>query len=78
MKKKPDEDEIKPRRQAMIGDNILAVAVEPGEKIFDVEGKFLGIVFNKHPVVNGQTIYLSNDDYDAARDALPKPKRIIH
>lgn len=65
------EPEIKQRRMAMIG-KVAAVSVEPGTKIFDLEGeKLLGIVMDRCPVINGQTVYLSTDDWDAARDALP-------
>lgn len=77
MKKKPNPDAVVPRRQAIIGGNVLAIVVPQGTSIFDISGKLLGHVADKKPVVNGQTIYLSDNDYNAARDALPKPKRII-
>lgn len=72
------EPEIKPRRQAMIG-NILCIQVDPGTKVFDGEAKYVGTVWNKRPVKLGtHAIYLSTDDFNAAEAALPKPKRIIH
>ncbi len=76
MRKK--EPEVKPRRQAMIG-NILCIQVDPGSKIFDGNAKYVGTVWNKRPVKLGDhAIYLSTDDFNAAEAALPKPKRIIH
>jgi len=66
------KQQIKKRRQAMIG-GVLAIAVEPGEKVFDLANplapKLLGIVGNGMPVVNepAKTVYLSNDDYDAGK-----------
>lgn len=74
MKKQPA---VKERRQAMIG-NILVVEVEPGSKIFDVvTEKLLGIVEDRKPVVNGMTTYLSTNDYEAAKRALPAaPKKL--
>lgn len=72
MKKKPAPVLVE-RAMAFV-DDILLVRCEPGSKIFDIrDGKevFLGIVGNRMPVINGMTCYLSEDDYDAAKDALP-------
>lgn len=68
-RKKP---EVKRRRQATLA-GILVIAVDPGDKIFDtsdpVRPVLLGVVGNGLPVVNekAKTVYLSNDDYDAAK-----------
>lgn len=74
MKKEP---EVKLRRQAMIG-NILVVEVEPGTKVFDaLTEKLLGVVEDRKPVYNGKTTYLSTNDYEAAKRALPAaPKKL--
>lgn len=73
------DDPIKGRDMAMIG-KILAVSVEPGTQIFDLEtGNRLGIVADRMPVANHRTstVYLSTNDYQAAKRALPNrlPKR---
>lgn len=68
---------VKERRQAMVGD-VLIVQVDPGSKIFDLSGeteKLLGIVGDGLPVINGQTCYLSTNDFLAAEAALEKPTR---
>jgi hypothetical protein len=67
------------RRQAMIGD-VLCVQIPPGEKVFDISGpepKLLGIVYDGHPVINGNTCYLSTDDFNAAEAVLPKPPEML-
>lgn len=58
------------------GKELLIVSCEPGTTIFDNEtDKPLGIVMNRHPVINGRTAYLSTDDYNAAKAAIPaRPK----
>lgn len=54
-------------------DEVLCVSVEPGTPIFDlITEKLLGHVSDGHPVINGSTCYLSTDDYEAAKRALPK------
>lgn len=67
------------RRQAMIGE-VLCVQMPPGEKVFDLreghEPKLLGIVYDGHPVINGQTCYLSTNDFLAAEAVLPKERTI--
>lgn len=69
-------DEIKPRKMAMIDDKVLAVSIPPGEKIFDsVTGKLLGIVMDGKPVINGNTCYLSTNDYETAKRAIPRINR---
>ena len=73
-KKKP---EVIARPQAMIG-NVLAVCVEPGTKIFDINTEeLLGVVADRLPVVNhpAKTVYLSTNDYEAAKRALPPPPK---
>lgn len=65
---------IKQRNIAMIG-KVLCVEVEQGTKIFDATEKLLGVVRDRHPVINGETCYLSVNDYQAAKAALPKPPR---
>jgi hypothetical protein len=77
------EDLIRARRTAMIDDGttyIQIVSCDPGDKIFDTSGEkeiFLGIVLNGKPVINAKalTAYLSHDDYDAAKAAIPNRKR---
>lgn len=75
------EPEVKPRQQAMIGD-VLAIRVEAGTKIFcSLTADLLGIVGNRMPVVNikDKAVYLSEDDWDAAKAALPpKPPEVKH
>lgn len=74
-KKKP---EVVERQQAMIG-KVLAVCVEPGTKIFDMSETLLGIVEDRKPVYNlpAKTVYLSTNDYEAAKRALPpRPKTL--
>lgn len=70
-------DKIVERRRALIGD-VQLVSVPPGEKIFDLSRKLprlLGTVQNGRPIINGQTCYLSTDDFNRAKDALPaRPK----
>ena len=71
MKKK--EPEIKPRRMAMIG-KVLAIQVEPGTQIFHPQtGERLGIVGDRQPVMkyDDNAVYLSTDDWLAAKAALP-------
>lgn len=69
MRKK--EEPVVAREQAMIGD-VLVVKVPIGTPIYDAQsGRLLGIVGNSLPVINGQTCYLSEDDYEAAKAALP-------
>jgi len=70
-------DKVKPRRQAMIG-KVLVVEVDPGTKIFDLfTGKLVGMVLNGKAVPNGHTVYLTTDDYNAAKAALPAaPKKL--
>ena len=66
-------DTIKERRMALIGE-VLCIAMPPGEKVFNLyTGELIGIVMSGVPVVNieARTAYLSNDDYDAAKAALP-------
>lgn len=70
-----NDDNIIIRPMAMIG-SVLCVSCAPGDKIFDVSEvpeKLLGIVMNGIPVVNhkAKTVYLSHDDYKAAKAALP-------
>lgn len=69
---------VQERRQAMVC-GILCIQVEPGSRIFDGDARYVGTVWDKHPVRLGENvIYLSTDDFNAAEAALPKPKRIIH
>lgn len=73
------EPVVKHRQMANMG-KLLLVRVDPGEKIFDVkadlkgnllgEPVLLGVVMNRFPIINGLTVYLSNDDYDAAKSAM--------
>lgn len=70
-----NDNDIIIRPTAMIG-KVLCVSCSPGDKIFDVSvvpEKLLGIVMNGIPVVNhkANTVYLSHDDYKAAKAALP-------
>lgn len=67
-----NKPEVVERPMAMIG-NVLAVCVEPGTKIFDLAENLLGIVEDRKPVVNhpAKTVYLSTNDYEAAKRALP-------
>lgn len=72
------EEKITPRRMAMIG-KVLAVQVPPGTMIFDpITGERLGIVGDRMPVINHRdsTIYLSTDDWLAAKNALPASDQI--
>lgn len=60
---------------ALIG-KVLCVMCQPGEKIFDTSvepEKLLGIVMDRVPVINhkANTVYLSENDYRAAKAALP-------
>lgn len=75
------EPEVKHRRMAMIG-KVLAIQVEPGTKIFHpVTEVLLGIVGDRMPVINhdDNAVYLSTDDWNAAKDALPAaPKKTKH
>lgn len=74
---KAKEPEIKTRRMAMIG-KVLAIQVEPGTKIFHPgTGKLLGTVGNRMPVVNhdDNAVYLSTDDWFAAKAALPAAEK---
>ena len=65
------EPEIVDRPRAYIG-NVLVVCCPPGTVIFDLlTERPLGVVMDRHPVINGQTCYLSTDDYEAAKRALP-------
>ena len=73
MAKKP---EVVQRDMAMIG-KVLAVSVEPGTKIFDMGENLLGIVEDRKPVINGQTAYLSTNDYQAAKRALTAPPAVL-
>lgn len=72
---------VKQRRTAVISDGkneVQIVSCEPGDKIFDIRGEkeiFLGIVMNGKPVINGLTAYLSTDDYDRAKAAIPATGR---
>lgn len=73
------DDVIKARPMAMIG-KVLAVCVEPGTKIFDLyTNELLGIVGNREPVYNlpAKTVYLSTDDYEAAKRALPPAPKVL-
>lgn len=74
MSKKP---QVKRRREAMIG-KVHVVEVDAGDKIFDLfTGKLLGIVEDRKPVIHGMTTYLSVNDYEAAKRALPAaPKKL--
>lgn len=83
------EPEIKKRRAAWIGNpdgplkkRVLAIQVEPGTQIFHPDtGDLLGTVGDRMPVYNLQagTVYLSTDDWFAARKALPAaPKKTFH
>lgn len=54
------------RPMAMMG-KILLVSCPPGTPICDINGKMLGFVDNRKPVINGDTCYLSTDDYKAAK-----------
>lgn len=78
---KTKEPEIKQRRMAMIG-KVLAIQVEPGTKIFHPHTEaLLGIVGDRMPVYNmdDNAVYLSTDDWNAAKDALPAaPKPVKH
>lgn len=70
-----DYGNIVVRPMAMIG-KLLCVSCEPGTKIFDISTEpetLLGIVMDRHPVINhkAHTVYLSTDDYRAAKAALP-------
>lgn len=72
------EPEIIQRPMAMIG-KVLAVSCPQGTPIFDLGGNLLGHVADRKPVYNGNTVYLSTNDYNAAKAALPAaPKKIIH
>lgn len=75
MAKKP---EVVERDMAMIG-NVLAVSVEPGTKIFDMTETLLGIVEDRKPVYNlpASTVYLSTNDYEAAKRALPAAPKVL-
>lgn len=75
---KKNKPEVAARRQAMIG-NVLAVCVEPGTKIFDMAEQLLGIVEDRKPVVNhpAKTVYLSTNDYEAAKRALPPAQHVL-
>lgn len=69
------DNDIIVRPMAMIG-KVLVVMCQPGDKIFDLSEepeKLLGIVMTGRPVVNhkASTVYLSPDDYRAAKAALP-------
>lgn len=75
MAKKEDEVVFRPR--AMIG-NVMAVCVPQGTPIFNLAGEMLGYVADRKPVVNGDTVYLSTNDYNAAKKALPSPKSLIN
>jgi hypothetical protein len=71
------EPKIKPRRMAMIG-KVLAIQVEPGTEIFHPRtGDRLGIVGDRQPVYNydDNAVYLSTDDWLAAKAALPKAEK---
>lgn len=71
------EPEVKERRQAMIG-NVHVVEVEPGTKVFDfLTEKLLGIVEDRKPVINGKTAYISTNDYEAAKRALPAAPKTL-
>lgn len=73
----PKEPEIKQRRMAMIG-KVLAIQVEPGTKVFHPgTGKLLGIVGDRQPVYNmdDNAVYLSTDDWLAAKAALPPAEK---
>lgn len=75
MRKK--EPKIKQRRMAMIG-KVLAIQVEPGTQIFHPgTGERLGIVGDRQPVYNhdDNAVYLSTDDWLAAKAALPEPDK---
>ena len=70
-----DDNNIIIRPMAMIG-KLLVIGCNPGDKIFDTSvepEKLLGIVMDRIPVVNhkANTVYLSMDDYRAAKAALP-------
>lgn len=63
------------RPMAMIG-KLLCVCCQPGDKIFDTSVEpevLLGIVQDRMPVINhkASTVYLSENDYRAAKAALP-------
>lgn len=66
---------VKARRQAMmkVGElELLVVQMDRGDKVFDTlvnPPKLLGVVDDKHPVINGETVYLSHDDFEAAVQA---------
>jgi len=75
VKKKP---EVVARRMAQIG-KILLVEIPQGEKVFDLySGELLGVVEDRKPVVNGDTCFISPNDYEAAKQALPAaPKPLL-
>lgn len=71
------EPEVKARRQAMIG-KVHCIEVEAGTVIFDlVTEKPLGRVEDRKPVVYGDSVYLSVNDYSAAKAALPAAPMIL-
>lgn len=51
---------------------LLVVQMDRGDKVFDtsvIPEKLIGTVDDKHPVINGETVYLSKDDFEAAVQA---------
>jgi hypothetical protein len=73
------KDVIKARPMAMIG-KVLCVCVEPGTQIFDLySGDLLGTVGDREPVINqpANTAYLSTNDYEAAKRALPAAPKTL-
>lgn len=65
---------VKARRQAVMtvdGKQLLLVEVARGDKVFDASlpPKLLGTVDDRQPVINGDTVYLSRDDWEAAKQA---------
>lgn len=75
MKKK--EPEVVARRMAYVG-KVLLVEIPQGEKVFDIlTGALLGTVEDRKPVINGNTCYISPNDYEAAKRALPAAPKIL-
>lgn len=78
MKKTEETTEIKMRRVAPCGDNLL-VAVDPGTPIFDITPglpapRFIGLVVPGHQIDNDGTIYMTDDDFDLVIRSLAQPR----
>lgn len=66
-----ENEEIKLRQVAPYGDKLL-VAVDPGTPIHDLNagGRLIGIVTPGHQVANGDTIYITEDDFTLVLRAM--------